>query len=228
MNAKRAMTVLLLGAAGVALGGCKVMGDIAGSYLDSTLKVVHPAYGGLDNKRVAVLVDVDMATQYEHPELALTIAGDVSKRLQENVSGIQVLPTSEVAEWQFRNPQWSAQPYSEVADTLKVDRLVHIDISEFRLRPPGNQGLWEGVCRANVGVVERDGTDPDNYSDQFTVKASYPDVTGITHESANETQVQASLLALFVRRTAWLFYRHLEPRYPDRYKGQIDESRYGG
>jgi len=30
-------------------------------------------------------------------------------------------------------------------------------------------------------------------------------------------------LALFIEKTGWLFYSHFEPKYPDKFKGELPE-----
>ncbi len=54
--------------------------------------------------------------------------------------------------------------------------------------------------------------------DSFTIEIRFPDLKGVGRESAVATQIQTGLLARFVERTAWLFYTHLEPKHPDKYK----------
>jgi hypothetical protein len=225
MNGARLMAIGLV-AAGCMLSGCafgKLIGGMAQNYEYSKLIEVHPVYMGLEDRTVAVLVDADLATLYEHPEVSLTIATNVARRIQDNVPGAQVAAPTYVADWQFRTPQWNAMPYGEIAERLGVDRVVHIDVYEYRLHPPGNRWLWEGVCAANVGVIERDGLDPDTYADVFNVESSYPPLKGVGRDSADSNLIQTALLALFVERASWLFYTHLEPKHPDKYRGEIPE-----
>jgi hypothetical protein len=225
MNRARAMTVVLP-VLGLALAGCgveRLVGGMMQNYEYSKVIEVHAAYPGLENKTVAVLVDVDLGTLYEHPDVLLTIATNVSHRIQANVPGVTVVAPSYVSEWQFRTPMWSAMPYAEIAESIGVDRVVHIDLYEFRLHPRGNRWLWEGVCAANVGIIERDGLDPDSYVDVFNVESAYPDLKGLGRESADATQIQTGLLSQFVERASWLFYPHFEPKHPDKFKGEIPE-----
>ena len=106
-------------------------------------------------------------------------------------------------------------PYGDIAASLGVNRIVLIDIPEYRLNPPGNRWLWDGVCAATVNIIERDGIDPDMFADTFTVTSAFPDVEGVDRTAASADQIETGLLADFVKRTAWLFHEHLEPKYPD-------------
>ncbi len=226
MKLSRVASACLL-AGGALLGGCEfahLFGGMAQNYEYSMLKEVHATYEGLENHSVAVIVNADLATLYEHPDVAMIISANVAHRIQSNVEGSRVLSPRIVSDWQFRTPQWSALPYSDVTSDLDVDRLVIIDLHEFRLHPRGNRWLWEGVCTANVGVVERDGFDPDTFTDMFEILSEFPKEKGVGRESADATRIQAGLLHQFVEATGWLFYKHLEAKHPDQYRGESPEA----
>jgi hypothetical protein len=111
-----------------------------------------------------------------------------------------------------------------MAEALDVDRIVYVDIVEYRLNPPGNQWLWEGVCAANVGIIERDGFDPDAFAETFEISSRFPEETGVERSSATAGQIELGLLGQFVQRTAWLFHTHIEPKYPDKYRPELDRK----
>jgi hypothetical protein len=186
---------------------------------------VHPVYGGLENRKVAVVVDVDYAVLYEHGQVPLTVADFVSRRIQSKVPGALVVSPVEVSNWQFRTYSWQGMPYGEMARQLGADRLVLVDIFEYRLNPPGNRWLWEGLCAANVQVIEGDSLDPDTPVESFVVEASFPRLKGVARDSASATAVETGLLREFCTKAAWLFYRHLEPKHPDHYRGPPPETR---
>jgi hypothetical protein len=225
MKRYRAATIVLPAVSFLA-AGCgveRLIGGMAQNYEYQKVIEVHPVYADLEDKTVAVLVDVDLGTLYDHPEVMLTIATNVAREIQLNVKGARVMPPNYVSEWQFRTPMWSAMPYGEIAQSLNVDRVVHIDIYEYRLHPAGNRWLWDGVCAANVGIIERDGLDPDSYADVFNIESTYPPLKGVGRDSATAELIQTGLLALFIEKTGWLFYPHYEPKYPDKFQGEIPE-----
>src|SRR5262245_38504421 len=118
----------------MALPGCAA-GKLAGAMLqaneDQKKIEVLPKYKGLENQRVAVLVDADMSTLYEHPAVVANIAGGVSARIQKFVPGTKVVPANAIINWQYRTPQWNTLPYGELAEQLNVDRVVHINLTEY-------------------------------------------------------------------------------------------------
>ena len=208
-----------------ALGGCMV-GELVGGMAQSAeyqkLVDMPPRYNGLENKTVAVIVDVDLSTLYEFPNLAAIVTSGVGGRIARDVPGARVLPAQYVINWQYRSPQWAALPYGEMAAQLNVERIVVIQIQEYRLNPPGNRYIWDGVANATVGIVERNGLDPDSFAEQFEILAKFPNLQGVSREEANKQQIEAGLLAEFIKKTAWLFHQHLEPKYPDKYRPEIN------
>ncbi|MBT4766764.1 MAG: hypothetical protein HOO04_00205 [Phycisphaerae bacterium] len=183
---------------------------------------VLPRYDGLEHHSVAVLVDAPLDLQYTKPELLDQVAGGLMSRLQEHVPNIKMLHPMQVRNWQFTTPQWNAMAFGEMVEELGVDRIVLVDIQEFRLHPRGNRWLWEGVCRASVGVIERDGYDTDSFADLWEVSSQFPDIEGLDRDSATEWEVQTGLLSEFIKQTSYLFYTHIEPKHPDKYNSKLD------
>lgn len=225
MNTKTLLSGIAVALMSICCPGCQ-MGQLVGAMAqaDEYQKLVDtpPRYAGLENKTAAVLVQADMATLYEFPDVVANIAGGVSQRLQRHVPGVQVLNPTIVLNWQYRTPQWNVLPYGELTHQLNVDRIVFIDLLEFRLNPPGNRYLWEGVCVARIGIIERDSLDPDSFVETIDMSAKYPREEGLGRESANAGQIQFGLLYEFIEKTTWLFYQHLEPKYPDKYRPELD------
>jgi hypothetical protein len=136
--------------------------------------------------------------------------------LRKNVHGVRVLDPTVALAWQHQNPSWPAMPLGKIAQELDVERLVVVDLYEYRLNPPGNRWLWDGLAAANVGIVEHDGLDPDAYAAEFNIMGKFPDVENLGRESATERSVELGLQKVFVEKAGWLFYDHLEDKYPDR------------
>ena len=146
----------------------------------------------------------------------------ISQRIQNEVAGTQVLPASFGLRWQFHTPEWELMPLGDMAQELNVDRIVFVNLYEYRLNPPGNRYEWEGVAAADVGIIERDGLDPDAFAQTFDVSFRFPDKRGIGPESIPAAAVETVLLNRFEERVAWLFYDHIEPKHPDKYRPELD------
>ncbi len=215
-----ALPLICLSLCGCQLG--QLVGAVAQSEEYQKLVDTPPRYAGLKDKTIAVLVQTDMATLYEHPELVASITGGVSARIGRDVPGAKVLNPQHIIDWQYRTPQWSVLPHGELMEQLNVERVVFIDVLEFRLNPPGNRYLWEGVCVGRVGVMERNSIDPDSFVETFDIQGKYPTKSGMSRESAREDIIQFGLLQDFIMKTTWLFHQHLEPKYPDKYRPELD------
>jgi hypothetical protein len=202
---------------GTTSGGC-IAGAVGaiGQQIERGKKLDVPAaYDGLENRTCAVIVNADYATLHEHPRVVGDISANVAVRIRTQVDGASVLPPGEVLDWQYRTPQWRAMPYGEIAKELGVERLVFIDLFEYRLNPVGNSYLWDGVAGANISVVEADGLAPDEFAFTGAVAARFPNKEGVGKDAARREDIERGLLTLFVQRSSWLFYRHIEDKYPE-------------
>ena len=198
--------------------GCNIAGAVGVMQynLEKEKKIeVLAEYDGLRNETVAIVVQADHLTLYEYPDVVANTCVNVSRRLQQNVENIRVLDPAVVLDWTYRTPSWSAMPLGEVVEELGVDRVILIDIYEFRLNPPGNRWVWEGVATASVGVIEKSGFDPDAYSEHWDISVEFPKDKGYGRAHANEQAIQTGLLTKFVQKASWLFYDHIEEKYPD-------------
>jgi hypothetical protein len=206
-----------------ALQGCVVAGLVSamGQSAEYQKLIEVPAqYSGLDNKTIAVIVDADLSMRYEYPGLVDAVLSGVSARIHRDVPGAQVTSPLAVVSWQSGTSQWQALPYGEMAERLNVDRLVHVEVLEYRLNPPGNSWMWQGEALADVGIIERDGFDPDTFVEVLTAQARYPlEDSGMTRDTASQAQVSSGLMGSFIREIAWLFHTHTRPKYPKYYRG---------
>ena len=198
--------------------GCFVaeLAGAVGQNIERYKKIeVLAEYDGLENRTVAVVIQCEPSILYEHPSVSGTVAMNVSNRIQQNVTGAKVLDYRQVMQWQYQTPSWSMLPYGEIASELGVERVVFVEIYEFRLNPSGNRYLWDGACSGTVGIIERDGWDTDAFAKTWDIAAKFPDIQGVGRESATESSIQMGVLAKFVNEVSWLFYRHIEDKYPD-------------
>ncbi|MEC9374632.1 MAG: hypothetical protein VYC34_12345, partial [Planctomycetota bacterium] len=163
----------------------------------------------------AVIVAADRSIQSANPQLVPMLTNAISSRLAENSEASGYVPGMAILEFQYNNPRWVAMTHSELAEEFGVDRIVFVDVYEYRLHEPGNPYLWAGVAAANVGVVESDGPLPDDYIYSKAISVGFPDGAGFGPTDFNAATVATVLNSRFVDRITWLFYEHQEPYYPD-------------
>ena len=210
---------LLMMASLLPMSGCILVGlsSAIGANIEKQKQIeVLAKYRGLENKSVAVLAHSDQRTAYEFPTAIPNIVGNVVLILDKNVPGARVLDPRYSVTWMHQTPGWPTLPLAELAKELDVDRVIVIDIFEYRLNPEGNSFLWDGVAGANVSVVERDGIDPDSFAEEFQVISKFPDMEGIGKAQAGPREIEIGLQKTFVDQVGFLFYDHVEEKYPDR------------
>lgn len=205
----RAIPAAALAACCLAGTGCEVIAFPFFAYneFQKTQSHVEPAaYTGLDGNSFAVLVSGDRGLHADYPAVIPQITSQVAERLKAETKATGYVPAATMLRYQYENPGWSARAFSDVAEELGVDRLVVVDVQEFRLNDPGNRYLYDGVAAATVAVIEADGLSPDDIAFEFFVNVSFPDAGGFGPEDFSQQEVASVLLTRFVNRATWPFY----------------------
>jgi hypothetical protein len=221
MRTRRAGAALLLAAASLAMSGCVLAaaaGGMAESYKRSSTHAVAGEYDGLTGKTFGVIVTGDRVLQGQYPTLFPRLMGRMIERLIDpanNVGASGVVPPIAMIEFQLTNPDWVAWSYPRLAEHLGIERIIVIEVLDYRLNEPGNAYLWDGLAAARIGVVEADGSTPTEFAFTKTVQVPYPTEKGMGPADINEQQVQAGLEQRLIDRASWLFYEHQEPYYPE-------------
>lgn len=207
---------LAIGAAGLLMSGCNVVGAVADTYERSASHTVPADYRGLEGKSFAVLVNADRNIQSQFALLVEEISRRMTDRLSApgNVplpSGF--VPATDTLSYAYRNPTWHLRSPERLAKDLGgVDRVVVIEITEFRLHEPGNRYVWDGRASARVSVGD---PTTDEFVYERIVDVKYPDGEGYGQEQLQEAQVSSALLVRLLDRASWLFYDHEEKMRPD-------------
>jgi hypothetical protein len=208
----RSLTLCALGALGT-LGGCNLAAIIAVPLANAEKEgssKVEAEYKGLSGKTFAVLISAPPVIQASFGETVPRMTIQISEILAKSVNASGYVPGPKVIEYQYNRPNWVAKPLGEVAKDLGVDRLVYIDLSEYRLQDIGNQYLWDGVAAGLVAVVEADGSTPDDFRFQKRISVKFPDQGGYGPSDMPLGAVNTELTNRFVLRATWLFFDHEE------------------
>ena len=105
-------------------------------------------------------------------------------------------------------------PRGELAKELGVERLIVVEVIEYRLTEPGNQYLWDGVAAGTVGVIEADTSISDEFAFEKSVRVTFPDKQGYGPSDFSRQELTTALALRFLDRVTWPFYNHQEPYYP--------------
>lgn len=212
----RMLAMLLLAPVVLALAGCEVMGFAAHMFAGGErARDVAARYTELDGRSVAVLVAADSHLMHAYPQAASAITRVVSRQIGEHVSDVRVKNPYDVIDYQRMHGHWYSVPYAELLAEMNVDRLVLIDLFEYRTHEPGNRHVFQGVATGNVLVIAADSDDPDNADFEEVIHVEFPEYgskVGTVETQIDAQTVQIGLVQLFSRQTARLFHDHrIEP-----------------
>lgn len=203
------------------LTGCNIVafaGLAAENYKRSSTHAIDAEYDEMRGKSFAVIVTGDRVLQGSNPTLYTRMCSRITERLVENraINGVTgFVPPLAIAEFQITHPNWVAWGYDRLAKELEVDRLIVVEMYEYRLTEMGNQYLWDAMAAGRVGVVEAEGYNPGEFVYRKDVQVHFPDKQGAGPDDLKMDQVQGNIDKRFVDRVSWLFYKHQEPYYPD-------------
>ncbi len=186
----------------VTVAGCDLLMD------DWERRDVEAQYDGLANQRVAVLVSADREALAHHPDAPARVGQAVGARLATIIPGIKLTDPKQVALYQKNNPYWSLKPFAELTKALDVDRIVHVELSNYRTKDRGNAHVWRGVVSGSVGVAEADSAEPSNLAFLTTIESRFPADAPIGVLDADDETIELGMLDAFSRDVARLFHDH--------------------
>lgn len=205
------------GLALLAIPGCiagTLIGGMAESYRRTGSSTKPAEYVGIESKTFAVVTTAGRSIQAEYPGLIARVTAEINNRIAnpDNGAGATAyIPSRDLLAELYNRPEWPALPPGEVADMLGVERLIYIELIEYRLNEPGNKYLWDGLAAGTVAVYEADSAVPDDPIFERAIRVSFPDGTGYGPGELPREAVNTALSNRFIDRCAWLFYEHEEP-----------------
>jgi phage tail protein X len=134
----------------------------------------------------------------------------VDAQLHANAGATAHIPPQRLLSYLYANPQWQALTRGELGEQLGVERLVLVELIEYRLHEPGNRYTYNGVASCVVQVFEVDSGLPDDPMYEQPIAVAFPDVSGILAEEMSRTVVTSELSRRLGERIAWLFFAHEE------------------
>lgn len=201
----QSLGLLALVAAAFLVSGCTVLNLMQS---EEVIIAYTAEYRGLEDQRVAVIVNADELQLSRFPNAREMIARNIAARLADNMPTVEVVHPRDITAFVENNPYWATLRYSELVDRVNVDRLVVIDILEYRTHEPGNRHEWSGAVSGNVYVIDADAIDPDNPAYARVMSAVFPEGQPIGVVSSDNATIEAGMVGVFARDTAGLFYDH--------------------
>lgn len=197
----------------LAAPGCEFVGMMAASNERYGSHDVAAEYTGLWDKTYAVVAWADRAMQAEYPALVPSLIERIDQHLAAEAGAAGHIPGNEVTAYLANNPQWVAWPRGRLSEELGddgVDRVVLLEINEFRTNDPGNEYLWAGQAWATLSVIERGAEGSDAEAFRKEIRITFPDGKGFGPEDMTKQMVASTLLKRLVERASWTFYDHEE------------------
>ena len=199
-------------------GGCQLIGlpaVMAESYKRSSTHSVDSEYTDLAGHSFAVIVAADRVIQADDPNLVPELIIACAERLRENAGSSGYVPPQTIMAYMANNPRWVAMSPGDLAKDLGVERLIFVDLIDFRLHEPGNAYIWDGRASASVGVLEAESPNPDDFAYRKEVMVKFPNDKNVGREDMQRSVVRTRLQLRLVDRIVWNFYEHEEPYYPE-------------
>lgn len=213
----RCTAIVSLLIACMATTGCNIVGffgAIEAERRRTGTITVEGAYDGLEGQRVAVVIDASREIYMTSPQIVGAILTEIIARLEANAGVESVVPAAEVQRVLYDEPGLLDRTFDEIAARFEVERLVIVQLDEFRLSEPGNQYVWSGQAAGNLIVIEADSYLEDDVRLEQYVNVTYPDRPNTTIDDLSADAVALELLRRFANRSSWFFYDHKE-RYPE-------------
>lgn len=194
----------------VLLGVCLLISGCETRPVNQVVTDVKGQYADLTNRSVAVVVSMSDFAEFNHPNAKAMITQEMARRIQANVPGVILTSPSEILAWQKENSYWATRPPSMLIKQLKVERLVLVEIGQYRTHEPGDKHVLRGVISASINIVEAEAADPDNFGASFTKDVMYPEPgeSKIGRVSDSEQRVETLTQIRFCETAAGLFYDH--------------------
>jgi len=190
------------------MSGCGDLGGFVAHGLAGGSKavIIEAQYRGLAGHSVAVLVAADERVVLYEPAIPDQIAEALAGQLAAHVPDARVLPAKQMAAFTTGRPDWPVTPYRRLLDELGVERLLIVEILEYRLHEPGNVNVWQGVATAAVQVIEHDSADPNNPQFAAMVTAQFPPGGRFGLVDAEAGAIRTGLNLILAREIGRLFH----------------------
>jgi len=172
---------------------------------------VKAKFSGFSGKTVAVVVYTDRSTQYQFPDLNLTLSSVIAGRLGKNVKNIKLVSPARVVQYQDENIYWEDMDKVELGKALGADYVLFVPMEEFGTRLPDSSYLYQGRATCQPSVYDM--TKPPHGSrvykgEKITVLYPEHEPAGVVDE--NDRHIRIETEDMFADKLAKEFYDHKE------------------
>lgn len=186
------------------LTGCQAAYFLTG---DDT-KEVKAEYGKIGSGKLAVIVWADRHTLDVDPKARQRVCEAVTYELKRNLPKAEFVPAREITELQTSGMDWQSMTNQQIAEQLKCDLIMRIDLLEYTTRAADTRELRKGRVEGSVSLYEAgEGarTDPIYATD---VSATYPPAGQHTVAELTDYDILRASIEQFAQETAKKFHDH--------------------
>jgi len=207
MRLFRAMPALMVMLA--MLPGCELAGYLASGFERDERVIVEPEYEQIAGRHIAVVTSMDDPTLSLTPGAATALTQSVSRQIASDIPNVTVVDPEQLNAFLRRNPYWVTMPYGEIVDRLKVDRLIHLDVTEYTTHEPGNTHMWRGRATLRVNVIEAESEQKNEVAYSRMISTRYPpSPTGVGVVDSDAETISTALNFLTAKQISRLFHQH--------------------
>lgn len=156
----------------------------------------------LNGKRVVVLCRPPSSLEYRHGGVDRELARHIGRLLAENVPEIDVVDPREVENWTDEQ-DW--ENLDEMAEALKADTVLQIDLEEFELLK--GQTLYQGRASAQLTVFDMN-DDGREVWQKYVGEVLFPFNGGVPVSEKPLSHFRRQYIHILSQRLARHFYKH--------------------
>ena len=159
------------------------------------------------NKSILVLVDSkDPSLLSDYPWLPMDLADAIGKDLVEHEACGPVVLPADIETARRVEPKFDSWSIAEVGRYFNVDYILHVEVSEFRLKDSSGSNVYQGQAEAAVRWVS-----PETSEQAWPVLAAARVVRGETQpdvEAETPAEQRSVLINGFAEKIARQFYAY--------------------
>lgn len=156
----------------------------------------------LNEKKVVVFCRQPAAQEFRHAGASRQIAGEVSKLLEINLTGAEIVPQRKVDEWIDEN---DSDDFEELGKAVKADLVVYIDMAHFDLFAGAT--VYQGSTEVSVAVHDMNDKGRLIWEEQMG-EILYPVHAPIARQGKSVSTFQREYVNVLGDKIARNFYPH--------------------
>jgi len=207
------LTLAILVAATVTLGGCNILGPIGPLIAPEPTVTVEPEYTDLPGHSIAVVVYADISLEYEYPNARRELTAYLSQELVRNVKNLTAIDPMTTLQFQEQNLSWADLDRTEIGRRLGGDYVLFVSLMEFSMREKGSADLYRGRIAAEVNLYK---TSLPEYQASVwrnsDIRVMFPEDKTASHVDRNDIRIRIETERQFVDQVVKKFYRHKVPK----------------